>query len=235
MALIRPILSKFHTISNPSTSLILRHFTKSCFLPGRFGKARPPVAQKHLFLKDENARDFIYTLKPNERNILLTELTKFEEERLKTLDIDGPPELTSAQMRMLFTHNALPFVGFGFLDNVLMIVAGEYIDSTFGALLGISTMAAAGLGNMVSDIAGIGSAWYVEVLAVRVGVHMPNLTPQQVDMRKTRWIVNLGKVIGITVGCLIGMFPLLFFKYDKETPSESTESPEQPATDSKKS
>ncbi|XP_036367103.1 transmembrane protein 65-like isoform X2 [Octopus sinensis] len=191
MAVIRPILSRVHTIVNPSTSLVLRHYNKSSSVLGRFGKARPPVAQKHLFLKDENARDFIYTLKPNERKILLTELTKFEEERLKTLDIDGPPALTSSQIRMLFIHNALPFVGFGFLDNVLMIVAGEYIDATFGSLLGISTMAAAGLGNMVSDVAGIGSAWYVEVLAVRVGFHMPTLTPQQVDMRKTRWIANL--------------------------------------------
>lgn len=87
MAVIRPILSRVHTIINPSTSLVLRHYNKSRSVLGRFGKARPPVAQKHLFLKDENARDFIYTLKPNERKILLTELTKFEEERLKTLDI----------------------------------------------------------------------------------------------------------------------------------------------------
>jgi Transmembrane protein 65 len=30
--------------------------------------------------------------------------------------------------------------------------------------LGISTMAAAALGNTISDIAGIGSAWYAKIL-----------------------------------------------------------------------
>ena len=35
---------------------------------------------------------------------------------------------------------------------------GEYIDSTLGIVLGISTMAAAGIGNMISDLAGLGLA-----------------------------------------------------------------------------
>lgn len=30
---------------------------------------------------------------------------------------------TAAQLRMIAIHNALPFVGFGFLDNFIMIVA----------------------------------------------------------------------------------------------------------------
>ena len=42
----------------------------------------------------------------------------------------------------------IPFVGFGFLDNALMIIAGDYIDTTIGVALGISTMAAAGFGMM---------------------------------------------------------------------------------------
>ena len=29
-------------------------------------------------------------------------------------------------------HQSLPFVGFGFLDNLIMIVAGEYIDASIG-------------------------------------------------------------------------------------------------------
>ena len=41
----------------------------------------------------------------------------------------------------------LIYSGFGFLDNLIMIMAGEYIDLTLGATLGISTMAAAALGK----------------------------------------------------------------------------------------
>ena len=36
--------------------------------------------------------------------------------------------LSSAQTRQLFVVNTLPFIGFGMLDNMIMIVAGEYID-----------------------------------------------------------------------------------------------------------
>ena len=35
---------------------------------------------------------------------------------------------------------------------------GEYIDTSIGVTLGISTMAAAGIGNMISDLAGLGLA-----------------------------------------------------------------------------
>ena len=38
-----------------------------------------------------------------------------------------------------------------------------------GMKLGISTMAAAALGNTISDLLGIGSAWYVESFADRLG------------------------------------------------------------------
>ena len=51
-------------------------------------------------------------------------------------------------------------------------------------------MAAAALGNTVSDVAGIGSAWYVENVASRVGLVPPALTPMQMEMRSTRFFGN---------------------------------------------
>ena len=47
---------------------------------------------------------------------------------------------TAGELKQLAYHNSLPFIGFGFLDNFIMIVAGEYIDLTLGMKLGISTM-----------------------------------------------------------------------------------------------
>ena len=38
----------------------------------------------------------------------------------------------------------------------------------------------------------------------------PELSPRQREMRITRFAVNLGRVIGTAIGCLLGMFPLLF-------------------------
>ena len=46
----------------------------------------------------------------------------------------------------------------------LVATQGEYIDWTLGLTLGISTMAAAGLGNMISDLAGLGLADQVPML-----------------------------------------------------------------------
>lgn len=56
-----------------------------------------------------------------------------------------------------FVVNGVPFIGFGFLDNFFMIIAGDYIESTIGVYMAISTMAAAALGNTISDIFGLGT------------------------------------------------------------------------------
>jgi len=143
----------------------------------------------------------------------------------------------------VFVKNALPFIGFGFLDNLIMILAvwdfywfstkrekssvenvfdfpflstfhinqGDYIDLTIGTALGISTMAAAALGNTISDVAGIASAWYVEAMASKIGIKDPDLTPTQMASGRVKWACNLGRAIGVAMGCLLGMFPLLFF------------------------
>jgi Transmembrane protein 65 len=45
-------------------------------------------------------------------------------------------------------------------------VAGESLELHFGIAFGMSTMAAAGFGNILSDIAGLGVADQIEVLLV---------------------------------------------------------------------
>jgi len=46
---------------------------------------------------------------------------------------------------------------------VIMITAGEQIDIMFGAKLGLSSMAAAGLGNTIADVVGINISHSIEV------------------------------------------------------------------------
>lgn len=60
---------------------------------------------------------------------------------------DEPDDITPEQLKALFLVNLFPFIGFGFLDNFVMIIAGEYIDITIGIFFSISTMAAAALGG----------------------------------------------------------------------------------------
>ncbi|XP_064203901.1 transmembrane protein 65-like isoform X1 [Anguilla rostrata] len=191
----------------------------------------------------QGAREFIYSLHPTERSCLLKELHRFEsiaivqackksrytggaageqpeeEEPRAGPASDGQKQLemappTTAQLRYVLLHNAIPFVGFGFLDNAIMIAAGTQIELSIGVIFGISTMAAAALGNLVSDLAGLGLAGYVEALAHRLGMQIPDLSPKQVDMWQTRVSSHMGKAIGVTIGCLLGMFPLFFLGDD---------------------
>lgn len=52
-------------------------------------------------------------------------------------------------------------------------------------------MAAAAFGNTISDILGIGSAYYVELLAQKIGFKPPKLTPVQLDLPKSRRFANM--------------------------------------------
>lgn len=170
----------------------------------------------------QGARDFIYSLHATERTCLLRELHRFESIAIAQEQLEAAPP-SSKQLKHVFVHNALPFVGFGFLDNAIMIAAGTQIEFHIGALLGISTMAAAALGNLVSDLAGLGLAGYVEAISSRLGLPIPDLTPKQADMWQTRVSAHLGKAIGVAIGCILGMFPLLFFKWDNEEKSKKKE------------
>ncbi|XP_073086195.1 transmembrane protein 65 isoform X3 [Manis javanica] len=174
----------------------------------------------------QGARDFIYSLHSTERSCLLKELHRFESIAIAQEKLEALPP-TPGQLRYVFIHNAIPFIGFGFLDNAIMVVAGTHIEMSIGIILGISTMAAAALGNLVSDLAGLGLAGYVEALASRLGLSIPDLTPKQVDMWQTRVSTHLGKAVGVTIGCILGMFPLLFLGGGEE--DEKLETKNQPS------
>jgi hypothetical protein len=91
----------------------------------------------------------------------VTAVTRLVERHAQsTPAVSAPP--TGKALAALAVTTMLPAIGFGFVDNFLMIIAGDYIDVTIGVTLGISAMAAAGLGNMVSDWGGIGLQGFIE-------------------------------------------------------------------------
>jgi len=160
-------------------------------------------------LNNTQALSMIKNMSVEERTILLKELKKVET--LKEVEIMVPKW---TELKQLSYHNSLPFIGFGFLDNFIMIVAGEYIDLTLGVRLGLSTMAAAALGNTISDLMGVGSAWYVESCADKLGARPPDLSAAQLELPRSRVCANLGRAVGIVIGCVLGMFPLIFIDCD---------------------
>merc|ERR1719343_510517 len=93
---------------------------------------------------------------------------------------------TPAQLKQLAAASALPFLGFGILDNAIMIVFGDFIDLTLCTTFGFSTMAAAALGNTVSDGFGVFSGGLVEDLAIKAGFEAPPLSRAQQAMTSTK-------------------------------------------------
>ncbi|XP_037731146.1 uncharacterized protein C03B8.3-like isoform X5 [Drosophila subpulchrella] len=130
--------------------------------------------------------------------------------RKKMVESAAPP--TAGQLYSIFFVNAVPFIAFGFLDNFIMIMAGEYIEYYLGHFITLSTMAAAGLGNTISDILGITMATYVENGCQILGLKQPKLTPAQFELKSSKRSSSYGRVVGITVGCLLGMCPLWFME-----------------------
>ena len=67
-----------------------------------------------------------------------------------------------------------------------MIVAGDAIDASLGAALCLSTMAAAGLGNLFSDVVGIAATDQIEASFNKLGLPPTNLTAIQLKSSRAR-------------------------------------------------
>ena len=59
----------------------------------------------------------------------------------------APKRPSTADLRKVFAVNMVPFVAFGFVDNTVLIYAGDAIDGTVGVAFGLSSLAAAAMGG----------------------------------------------------------------------------------------
>jgi hypothetical protein len=114
----------------------------------------------------------------------------------------------------------LPFVGFGFLDNATMILAGDAIDHSLGFYLGCSVMASAAMGNVVSGVMGMQVHGMVEKGVQKLNLKTPALTEEQRKGRRVFLAGHLGGTLGIMLGLSPGMVPLMLIKSDDETKSD---------------
>eukprot|EP00468_Gymnochlora_sp_CCMP2014_P002153 CAMPEP_0167744484 /NCGR_PEP_ID=MMETSP0110_2-20121227/2618_1 /TAXON_ID=629695 /ORGANISM="Gymnochlora sp., Strain CCMP2014" /LENGTH=329 /DNA_ID=CAMNT_0007629013 /DNA_START=107 /DNA_END=1096 /DNA_ORIENTATION=- len=136
--------------------------------------------------------------------------TIVEEGKESKLEAEDVPMPTSKQLRIHFIHCAVPMVGFGFMDNMVMLTAGDLIDNTIGVKFGLATLTAAAFGQICSDVSGIAFGGIVEDLTTRLGLPVPNLLPKQRRLPKVKFTGNLGMICGVVIGCILGMVSLLF-------------------------
>ena len=173
----------------------------------------------------ELARQFVHSLTFEERNTIKQQI--LEAEIQAKLNNSDPNKSVLKpnwnQLMVVSSQCGLPFIGFGFIDNFLMILFGDIIESSIGMVIPISTMAAAGLGNAISDVVGIGVAHHIESFSLKL-VKQPELTSEQWELPLVSWVMAISKSICIFIGCIIGMSPLLFMKNKNDTDSEKTTS-----------
>eukprot|EP00467_Chlorarachnion_reptans_P020113 CAMPEP_0114508064 /NCGR_PEP_ID=MMETSP0109-20121206/12375_1 /TAXON_ID=29199 /ORGANISM="Chlorarachnion reptans, Strain CCCM449" /LENGTH=371 /DNA_ID=CAMNT_0001686921 /DNA_START=421 /DNA_END=1537 /DNA_ORIENTATION=+ len=101
-------------------------------------------------------------------------------------------------------------IGFGCMDNFVMIQAGDLIDNTIGVKFGLATLTAAAFGQICSDVSGVAFGGVIEAAAVRLGLPIADLTPAQRRLPNVKLVGTLGMMCGVVLGCLIGMASLLF-------------------------
>jgi len=119
------------------------------------------------------------------------------------------PRPTPVQLRQIFVNSMVPFVVFGFVDQTVLIHAGDVIDNTMGVLLGLPTLAAAAMGQVVSDTCGVLAGGTIEAFCFKLGLSLPGLTDAQWRLYITKRVSSLGGICGIILGCCLGMLNLL--------------------------
>jgi Transmembrane protein 65 len=129
----------------------------------------------------------------------------------------GEPPVTARQFRILFLRAAIPMIGFGIMDQTIMLQAGNAIDCTLGVTFGLSTLTAAAFGQVCSDASGVLFGGTLESLACRAGLPKTGLTLYQRSLPVVKRVRLLGSFCGVLFGCCLGLVNLFFIDTRRST------------------
>jgi hypothetical protein len=91
-----------------------------------------------------------------------------------------------------------------------MLQAGNAVDCTVGVTFGLSTLAAAAIGQVVSDASGVVFGSSLERIATKAGLPPSNLTSAQRALPMVTRTTFAGSLLGIIAGCMLGLVNLFF-------------------------
>jgi Transmembrane protein 65 len=127
------------------------------------------------------------------------------------------PPPTRDQLIRVFQRAAIPMVGFGFVDQTIMLQAGHAIDCTIGVTFGLSTLTSAAFGQVCSDASGAMFGSTLERLADRAGLPPPNLTAGQKALTVVQRAKFMGTLLGVITGCVLGLLNLLVIDTERSS------------------
>eukprot|EP00928_Gymnodinium_smaydae_P047720 TRINITY_DN31868_c0_g1_i1.p1 TRINITY_DN31868_c0_g1~~TRINITY_DN31868_c0_g1_i1.p1 ORF type:complete len:342 (+),score=96.61 TRINITY_DN31868_c0_g1_i1:85-1110(+) len=121
----------------------------------------------------------------------------------------GSSERPSGRILMKhFVTCAVPMIGFGIMDNSILIRAGDAIDNSLGEQFNLTGLECAACGQVLSDFSGVVFGGVIESIS-RKFILPPSLSASQHAMRITQFTGTAGAAIGVVIGCVIGMGNLL--------------------------
>lgn len=112
---------------------------------------------------------------------------------------------------------AIPTAGFGFMDNTIMIQAGHAIDCTIGVMFGLSTLAAAAMGQVFSSVGGVLFGGTLDTMARSAGLPNPNFTTAQRSLPVVRRVAMLGSLFGVITGSCLALGNLLLIDTERSS------------------
>eukprot|EP00397_Hematodinium_sp_SG-2012_P020844 GEMP01021501.1.p1 GENE.GEMP01021501.1~~GEMP01021501.1.p1 ORF type:complete len:273 (-),score=43.26 GEMP01021501.1:1767-2558(-) len=206
-------VGKEHEEALAALELISKHVETSPDFSKHIAQRLPPEAKKQVGLSwacFELLGEFRKADKNKDGKISFREFEAWTKELITTGPHSVEAVCTRQQLIQVFIRQIPAFVTFGIVDNSLMILAGDAVDASLGVVLGLSTMAAAALGNAFSNGVGMVAHGFIEKLSQRIGLKDPKLTFKQMQSREVVIIRTAGSTFGVVLGCMIGMWPLLF-------------------------
>lgn len=162
-----------------------------------------------MLTKNRRSHDIIQ--QKNHRNKSSTTTTTTAAAASTTTSTDDHTSLSKSQMYSVFLQSAIPMIGFGFMDQTVMLQAGNAIDCSIGVTFGLSTLSAAALGQVCSDASGVLFGNTVERMLSYFKIVKPiPLTSTQHTLPITSRLKFLGTLVGVILGCSLGLLNLLF-------------------------
>lgn len=135
------------------------------------------------------------------------------EEWVRTAKAERHRDLSRKQLIKYGISIACPFIAFGCFDNSIMLLSGDIIDVFIGEPLGLSMMAAAAMGGIVSGVVGLQVHGAVERM-VQGMIAKPAMSTLQRRHPTVLFTQRTGGTLGLAFGLCLGMFPLMWMERD---------------------
>lgn len=141
--------------------------------------------------------------------------TRRRKSSIATPPADATP--TRQQLKYHFVMSMVPMIGFGFMDNTIMIQAGNFIDCTLGVMLGMSTLSAAAVGQIVSGAGSVVFGGTLERMFRAAGLPSAGFSSAQRALPVVQKVGMSGNFVGVVIGCTLGLVNLLFIDTERSS------------------